>query len=186
MLRLIRPKYFMPAHGEYRMLKSHADVACECGIPRENTFILKNGDVLSINKGIVTRQGTVQAGDVYVDGNRIGEIGNAVMRDRKIMANDGIVIVIANIDTQNNILLSKPNITTRGFVLVNENQELISKLEEISTNAIKNKIGNRVNYAEVKTEITTELSTYIYNVTGRKPIILPVIMDIKKDVKVNS
>src|SRR5574344_2190755 len=124
MLRLIRPKYVMPAHGEYRMLKSHADVACECGIPRENTFILKNGDVLSINKGIVTRQGTVQAGDVYVDGNRIGEIGNAVMRDRKIMANDGIVIVIANIDTQNNILLSKPNITTRGFVLVNENQEL--------------------------------------------------------------
>ena len=93
MLRLIRPKYFMPAHGEYRMLKEHTDLAVSCGMEKENTFICGNGDVLAINNGVVRRRGTVTAGDVYVDGNRIGEVGNAVMKDRKIMATDGIVIV---------------------------------------------------------------------------------------------
>src|SRR5574344_2636861 len=92
MLRLIKPKYFMPFHGEYRMLKKHADIAVDCGIPRENTFVLSNGDVLAINKGVVKKAGTVQAGDVYVDGNRIGEVGNAVIKDRNVMSNDGIFV----------------------------------------------------------------------------------------------
>ena len=186
MLRLIKPKYFMPNHGEYRMLKEHTDLAALCGIPKENTFICGNGDVVAINNGVARRAGTVQAGDVYVDGNRIGEVGNAVMKDRKIMATDGIVVVIANIDTNNNVLLNKPNITTRGFVLVNDNQELISELENIATKAINSKLNNHINYTDIKNEILAELGPYIYEKTGRKPIILPVIMNIKKDVKINS
>ena len=186
MLRLIKPKYLMPAHGEYRMLKEHTDIAVECDIPRENTFICGNGDVLAIKDGIVRRAGTVTAGDVYVDGNRIGEVGNAVMKDRKIMATDGIVVVIANIDTTTNKLLNKPNITTRGFVLVNDNQDLINDLENIASKAINNKLTNHINYTDIKNEIMTSLSPYIFEKTGRKPIILPVIMNIKKDVKVNS
>lgn len=186
MLRLINPKYFMPAHGEYRMLKTHADLAVECGIPRENTFVLSNGEVLVMEKGTIKKEGTVQAGDVYVDGNRIGEIGNAVMRDRNIMASDGIVIVIANLDIEKGILLNKPSITTRGFVLVNENQELINKLEDICVNSISSKIKKKTNYQDIKTELVTGLSSYIYNITGRKPIILPILMDIRKDIKVNS
>lgn len=186
MLRLIQPKYFMPFHGEYRMLKSHADIAIDCDIPKENTFVLNNGDVLSMYKGKVTKAGTVQAGDVYVDGNRIGEIGSAVLKDRKIMANDGIVVVIANIDMNHNVLLGHPNITTRGFVLVNENLELLKKLEDISRSAIASKLGKHVNYSEIKTEVINQLSSYIFNQTGRKPIILPVIMNIKKDVKANA
>ena len=110
MLRLINPKYFMPFHGEYRMLKAHADIAVDCGIPRENTFILSNGDVLSLYKGKITRAKSIQAGDVYVDGNRIGDVSNAVMKDRKIMANDGIVVVIANIDVVNNKLLGESDV----------------------------------------------------------------------------
>ena len=111
----------MPFHGEYRMLKSHADLAVECGIPKENTFVLENGEVLSLRKGVIKKDKNVQSGDIYVDGNRIGEIGNAVMRERKIMSNDGIVVVIANIDTSKKELVVAPNITTRGFVLIQEN-----------------------------------------------------------------
>ena len=186
MLHLIKPKYFMPFHGEYRMLKKHTDIAVDVGIPRENTFVMANGEVLSIKKGVITKKSNIQAGDIYVDGNRIGDVSNAVMKDRKIMSSDGIVVVIANIDTNENKLLGNPNITTRGFVLVNDNIELLKELEEISKNAINSKIKNHVNYNEVKSEIINVLSTSIFEKTGRRPIILPVIMDIKKDVKISS
>src|SRR5574344_559557 len=185
MLRLINPKYFMPFHGEYRMLKSHADVAVDCGIPRENTFVLGNGDVLSLYKGEVKRAGFIQAGDVYVDGNRSGDVSNAVMKDRKIMANDGIVVVIANVDITSSKLLTNPNITTRGFVQVNENIEMLKKLEEIAIHAINSKLTKEINYTDIKAQIVTELSDYIFETTGRKPIVLPVIMNIKKETKVN-
>ena len=181
MLRLIKPKYFMPFHGEYRMLKQHADLGVECDIPKKNTFVLGNGDVLSMYKGKIERDGTVQAGDVYVDGNRIGDVGGAIIKDRKIMANDGIVIVICNIDTKKKMLLSNPNITTRGFVLVNDNIALLHDLEHISKRAIESTLKDRVNYSDMKSAIMTELTSYIYEKTGRKPIILPVIMDIKRN-----
>ena len=184
MIRLVKPKYFMPFHGEYRMLKKHADIASECDVPRENTFVLINGDVLSMKKGVIKKVGHIPAGDTYVDGNRIGDVSNAVMKDRKIMANDGIVVVIANIDVQNGKLLANPNIITRGFVLVNDNLDLLKKLEFIAKEAIVNKIKTGVNYIDVKTEVINSLSSYINLHTGRKPIILPVIMNIKKDVKI--
>lgn len=180
MLRLMKPKFFMPVHGEYRMLKAHADLAIECDVPKENIFINANGDVLNLLNGKVTRGKSVQAGDVYVDGNRIGEVGNAVMKDRKTMASDGVVVVISNIDTKNNKLLGNPNITTRGFVLVNENIELIKEIENISKHAINEKLKGKINHSEIKSEIINELSPFIYEKTGRRPIILPVIMNIKR------
>lgn len=184
MLRLIKPSYFMPFHGEYRMLKRHADLAVDCGIPKENTFVLSNGDVLIMKDGKVRRGGVITAGDVYVDGNRIGDVSNAVMRDRRTMSQDGIVVVIANIDNKNNKLLSNPNIIARGFVQVNENIELLKKLESISKDAINKVIKTGINYSDLKSEIIGNLSLYISNQTGRKPIILPVIMDVKKGVKI--
>jgi len=180
MLRLINPKYFMPVHGEYRMLKKHADIGIMCGIPKENTFVLSNGEVLSMCDGKIKRDGLIQADDIYVDGNRIGDVSNAVIRDRKMMANDGIIIVIANIDTKNGKLLGKPNITTRGFVLVNENEVLLRNLEVVCRKAINSKLEGLINYTDIKSEIINELSSYTYKKTGRKPIILPVIMNIKK------
>ena len=183
MIRLINPKYFMPFHGEYRMLKKHADIAIACDIPKQNTFVLGNGDVLSMKNGVIKKAGYVQADDSYVDGNRIGEISNAVMKDRKIMSCDGIVVVIANMNMKEHKLLSSPNIITRGFVLVNDNIELLKKLENISKEAIENKIKTGVSYSDIKNEISKVLSDYISLHTGRKPIILPVIMDIKKGVK---
>ena len=119
MIRLFKPEYFAPYHGEYRMLKTHCDLATLCDIPKENTFILANGDVLNISKNKVTKGGKVPAEDIYVDGSRIGDVGNMVIKDRKLMSSNGILVIIANIDINNRKLLTKPMITTRGYILVN-------------------------------------------------------------------
>ena len=131
-------------------------------------------------KGKIKKEGFIQADDVYVDGNRIGDVSNAVIKDRKLMANDGIIIVVANIDTKEKKLLGNPNITTRGFVLVNENEELLRSLENVSKKAILSMLDKPINYTEIKSEIINQLASYTYKKTGRKPIILPVIMDIKR------
>ena len=180
MIRLMKPKYFMPFHGEYRMLKQHADLAISCDVPKENTFVLENGDVLSMYKGKVTRAGKITAEDIYVDGNRIGDVGSIVIKDRNVMANDGIIVVIANVDTKNNTLLGRVNITTRGFVQINENEELLRTLENVAKSAILSKLDKHISYSDIKNEIVTNISSYVFNKTGRKPIILPVIMDIKR------
>ncbi len=181
MIRLIKPKYLMPFHGDYRMLKRQADIGINCGIPKENTFILKNGDTLILKNHTITKGESIPGADIYVDGNRIGEVGSAVLKDRKIMANDGILVVIANINMKNKELLIKPNITTRGFILVNENEELIRKIENKAEQIIKTGLNDsRINYNNLKSSISEQLYPYINELTGRKPIILPIILDIKR------
>ena len=181
MIRLLMPKYLMPFHGDYRMLKNHANIGIECGIPKENTFVLKNGDVLILKDHVITKGEPVIANDIYVDGNRLGEINGAVLRDRKIMASDGILVVIANIDIKNRELLIKPNITTRGFIQINENEDVIRKLESLASNAINEKLKDvNCNFNEIKNQITSDLFNYVYETTGRRPIILPIILDIKR------
>ena len=122
---------------------------------------------------MLKKQGTVPAGDIYVDGNKIGDVDNLIMKERKIMSNDGIVIVIIN--TKNNKLITKPSIATRGFVVVNDNQELLHELENYVEKVIINSKNN-----DIKPLVINELSDYIFTKTGRKPIIMPVIMEIKK------
>mgnify|MGYP002621332564 CR=1 FL=1 len=184
MIRLIKPKYLMPFHGDYRMLKKQANIGINCGIPKENTFILKNGDTLNLNNHVLTRGDSKPGADIYVDGNRIGEIGGAVIKDRKIMANDGILVVIVNEDMKKRELLITPNITTRGFILVNENEELIHKIENKAQEVITSSLANpKTTFATLKSEITETLYPFINNLTGRKPIILPIILDIKREKK---
>lgn len=180
MLRLIKPKYFMPFHGEYRMLRSHADLAILCGMPKENTFVLENGEVLSLYKGVIKKDKPVICGDQYVDGNRIGEIGNAMMRERKIMSSDGIVIVIANIDTSKKKLLFSTNITSRGFVLIQENLDLLKEIETEATNIVNNKLKVNCIFSEIKNDLISNLGSFIYEKTGRNPIIVPIINDVKR------
>ena len=180
MIRLFKPEYFAPYHGEYRMLKSHCDLAVDCDIPRENTFILENGDVLKMSKNKIIKSGKVQAGDIYVDGSRIGDVGNVVIKDRKLMSSNGILVVIANIDIDNKKLLSTPMVTTRGYILVNENEQLIKQIEKNAEKIINNKLKERnVNYNDLKNEIISSLMPFLSEKTGRVPIILPIIMDIK-------
>lgn len=181
MIRLFKPKYLMPFHGDYRMLQMHAKLGMECDIPKENTFVLQNGDVLSILNGNITKEEPVPSGDVYVDGNRLGEINATVLRDRKIMASDGILVVIANVDMKKRELLIKPNITTRGFILINENEELIKKIETYAANSIITKLNDTTStFNDIKNQVVNDLFPYVFELTGRKPIILPVILDIKK------
>lgn len=179
MLRIIKPEYFMPMHGEYRMLKTHGDLAIDCGIPKENIFICKNGDTVELTKDGARLGKKVQAGDVYVDGSRIGDIGSVVIKDRKLMSQDGILVTILNINPTTRELLIKPNITTRGFVLVNENTGLINKIENKVSEIVNRTIKNSYNYIDLKNQIILELNPFINELTGRRPIILPVIMEVK-------
>ena len=185
MIRLFKPEYFAPYHGEYRMLKEHCDLAISCGIPKENTFILENGDVLSISKKDIRKSGKVTAGDVYVDGSRIGDIGNVVIKDRKLMSSNGILVVIANIDIARRRLLATPSITTRGYILVNENEALIKQIEKYSEKIIINKLKDKnATYNDIKQELINTLMPFLSDKTGRVPIILPIMMDIKNSATI--
>ncbi len=185
MIRLFKPEYFAPYHGEYRMLKEHCDLAISCGIPKENTFILENGDVLSISKKDIRKSGKITAGDVYVDGSRIGDIGNVVIKDRKLMSSNGILVIIANIDIARRRLLATPAITTRGYILVNENEALIKQIEKYSEKIIINKLKDKnATYNDIKQELINTLMPFLSDKTGRVPIILPIMMDIKNSATI--
>lgn len=180
MIRLFKPRYFVPYHGEFRMLKTHADLGVMCGVNKNNTFVLENGDVLNLRKGVVTPGGKVQAGEVYVDGSRIGEVGSAVIKDRILMSNNGILVIIANIDTENKVLLGTPAVTTRGYILVNENEDLIKDIQSISQGIINKCLKSKYfNYNDMKSEIINGLIPFLSDKTGRVPIILPIVMDVK-------
>ncbi len=180
MIRLFKPRYFVPYHGEFRMLKTHADLGVMCGVNKNNTFVLENGDVLNLRKGVVTPEGKVQAGEVYVDGSRIGEVGSAVIKDRILMSNNGILVIIANIDTENKVLLGTPAVTTRGYILVNENEDLIRDIQSISQGIINKCLKSKYfNYNDMKSEIINGLIPFLSDKTGRVPIILPIVMDVK-------
>ena len=180
MLRLIKPQYFMPIHGEYRMLKQHTELAQECGMPKDHTFVCENGDVIIMDNEGCHRGKRVQAATVYVDGSRIGEIGNIVLKDRQLMSKDGVLITILNIDKKRHELMIKPNITTRGFVLVNENAELIKTIEDKTAEIVTNSLKTKYNITDLKNQLILELNMFISEKTGRRPMILPVIMEIEK------
>ncbi len=181
MLRLFKPEYFMPIHGEYRMLKKHKESAISCGVKKENIFILKNGESIELSGGVIKRGKDYPAGDIYVDGSRIGGVGSVVLKDRKLMSKDGILVAIINLDIKNKTLLLHPNVTTRGFVLVNENTDLIlsisKKIESICKKYLQK---NKYSYLDFKNQIILDLNPYILELTGRRPIILPVVMELNK------
>ena len=184
MLRLIKPKYLMPIHGDYRYLRKHEELAIACKMPKENIFPMMNGEILSIKNGVCKRAGSFPCYDIYVDGNRIGDVGGAVIKDRKIMSNDGILVLVCNVDIKKKKLLGKVNQATRGFVLVNENEELLTQIENKAEEVVKRELNNkRFNIADLKNKIITDVNDFIIEKTGRKPIIMPVIMDIKSSDK---
>jgi len=181
MLRLVKPEYFMPMHGEYRMLMSHKSLAEECGIPEDNIFICKNGDVIELTNEGVRRGSPVESGDVYVDGSRIGGVASSVLKERKIMSHDGILMTIVNVNPFNKQLLIKPNVTTRGFIMVNENANLIDKIEKKVTSIVRETFAKgNYSYTDLKNQIILDLSPYISALTGRHPMILPVIMEVRQ------
>jgi len=177
---LIRPKYFMPVHGEFRHLQTHADLANELGMPRENIFILENGDALELSsKGARKINKVAEADGIFVDGLGVGDVGNIVLRDRRLLSESGLIIVVTAIDTENRQIISGPDIISRGFVYVRENEDLIDeacqKAEEIIQRCFNK---NMKDWNGIKTDVREGLKKYIYNKTGRSPIILPVFMEV--------
>ena len=186
MIRLLMPKYVLPFHGEYRMLKQHGDLAIMCGTPKENVFILDNGDTLELDNHKITVSDKIKMNDIYIGTNTASNVAAQVIRDRKIMASDGILVTVINIDMRNKKLLSMPSIVTRGFIQVNDNVELIRSLEIKTSLLVNEKLNESTNFADLKTYIQFNISNYIIELTGRKPIILPIILDIKRPNQLND
>ena len=178
MLKLIRPKFFMPIHGEYRMLKIHAQTAVKTGVEEKNTFVLDNGDVLAVSKNQARFAGQIPAQNVYIDGKGIGDIGNVVLRDRKLLSEEGLLSVILSLDLKEKKMIAKPMIISRGFVYMKEHQELMQKLTDEVTAFTANVLNHQKTITSqiLKREIIRFLSDSIIKKTDRNPTIMPVIM----------
>ena len=179
MLKLIKPDYLMPIHGEYRMLRMHAELAQELGMKKDHTFVLANGDVLYMDKGTVElADARIQADDVYVDGHDINGISTAVIKDRKLLSNDGLVAVLVSIDSKNNRLLTSPSVLSRGFIYIKENGQLIREIEKLADQTLNELFAKgKLTFLEIKNTIRNTVSTFIYRKTRRNPMVIPVIMN---------
>ncbi|HHK5537705.1 ribonuclease J [Bacillus cereus] len=180
MLTLLKPEYFVPIHGEYRMLKKHAELATECGVPPENCFIMDNGQVLEIfEREAEISSKTIPSQAVYVDGSGIGDIGNIVLRDRKILSEEGIIIISLNLDCKQKKLVSSPAIVTRGFVYMRESEELMKKVETIVVDCVSALLNEEItNWGQIKQKLVEVLSPFLYTETGRRPMLLSIIMEV--------
>lgn len=177
MLRLIKPKFFMPVHGEYRMQKIHASLAVDTGVPKDNIFIMENGDVLALTKDSARLAGHFNAQDIYVDGNRIGEIGAAVLKDRRDLSEDGVVLAVATVDFKTKMILAGPDVLSRGFIYMRESGDLIRESQRVLFNAIRIAMRNKdANIQTVNGAIVNALRPFLYEKTEREPIIIPMIL----------
>jgi len=176
---LCKPKFFVPVHGEQRHLQIHGKLATLMGVPAKNIRIAEIGSVLEFTGKTCKLNGTVTAGKVFVDGTGVGDVGSVVLRDRKHLAQDGMIVVCVNISSQDGSIVTGPDIITRGFIYVKESEELMEELREVAIEAIERCHRKRVrDWAAVKTAIKNDLSGYLYKTTKRNPMILPVIMEI--------
>jgi ribonuclease J len=178
-LSLVKPKYFMPVHGEFRHLTLHSALAESMGVPKENIFTLTIGSVLEINSIAARVTSVVPSGRVLVDGFGVGDIGAIVLRDRKHLAEDGLIIVVLVMNSETGELISGPDVISRGFVYVKESEELIDQIRDVARLAIEKLDENqKTDWTEIKANIRFELRSFIYEVTKRNPMILPIIMEI--------
>ncbi len=180
MLNLIKPNYFMPNHGEYKMLVQHAQTAVSTGVPEENCFVCANGDVLVLrNHEVFAANERIQTDAIYVDGNDASGLSTSVIKDRRILAENGLVAVIVTIDSRYNKILCRPNIVSRGFVYIKESQTLLKEAELIVYDALKKKMQQRTTFGELKNCIRSSLEPYLFKKTNRNPIVIPIILNQK-------
>lgn len=184
MLQLIKPKYFMPVHGEYKMLKLHAATAIEVGLPKENIFVCANGDALVLHQGEVYPSNIrIQTDAIYVDGNDISGLSTSVLKDRKILADNGLVAVVVCIDSRTNKILCKPGIVSRGFIYIKENQTITKEAETLVYNALQNAMKSKVTFNDLKNCIRNTLEPFLFKKSNRNPLVIPVILNHKDAMK---
>jgi len=180
MQALCKPKYFMPVHGESRHLAANRELALEMGIPSQNIFISEIGKVLEIDARGARFNGVVPAGQVLVDGYGVGDVGNVVLRDRRHLSQDGLIVVVATVDDEHRMLISGPDVVSRGFVYVRENEALMEEARQVVQRSLEAGLrsGDMRDRMRLKTRVRDDLSKFLFHKTGRKPMILPVIMDV--------
>ncbi len=178
MQALVKPKFFIPVHGEYRHLKKHGELAMELGLPEKNLVICENGDVIEATRNYIKKNGSVTSGQVFVDGLGVGDVGNIVLRDRKHLSQDGILTVVVTIEKQTGKVVSGPDIISRGFVYVRESEGLMDEAREIVRSVLKDCEERQItDWATLKSKMRDELREFLYEKTKRKPMILPIIME---------
>ncbi|MBE6064173.1 ribonuclease J [Clostridium cochlearium] len=176
---LVKPKYFIPVHGEYRHLKQHRELAEKLGMPHENIIIAENGEVIEVSRDCIKKNGTVMSGQVFVDGLGVGDVGNIVLRDRRHLSQDGILTVVVTIERGTGMVIAGPDIISRGFVYVRESEYLMNEAREVVREVLKKCEENHiVEWSTIKSNIKDALRSFLYEKTKRRPMILPIIMEI--------
>ena len=176
---LVKPKFFIPIHGEYKMLKRHSEIAETMGVKKENITIIENGDVFELTRKSAKIVGKVPSGRVLIDGTGVGDVGNIVLRDRKSLSQDGIITVVVAINKEGKSITSGPDIITRGFVYVRDSEELMKELRRISYDSVQECLDENVTqWSEIKRKLRNEVSNYVYDTIKRRPMIVPVIVEI--------
>jgi ribonuclease J len=179
MQALIRPKFFIPVHGEYKHLKQHGKLAEKMGVDKENIFILDNGSVLELSRDSAKTNGTVTAGKVLVDGLGVGDVGNIVLRDRKHLSQDGLIVIVVTISKETGQVVAGPDIISRGFVYVRESEDLMDEAKlKIKEALAKCEEKQITEWGTIKSQVKDSLKEFIYYKTKRNPMILPIIMEI--------
>ncbi|MDE3838573.1 Zn-dependent hydrolase [Bacillus methanolicus] len=179
MINLMKPKFFVPVHGEYRMLKAHAKIAMECGLSNSQIHIVDKGEVLEFKNGKMQLSGRVQAGNLLIDGNGVGDVGNIVLRDRKLLSQDGTLIVVVTLSKSEKKIAAGPEIISRGFVYVRESEKLIEESIDLVKEIVDNSISkDSFDWSSLKQDMRDSLNQYLFEKTKRRPMILPIIMEI--------
>jgi ribonuclease J len=179
MLSLLKPKLFIPVHGEHRMQRHHRDLAIQCGVKKENVLILDNGDVAAITNQSMRLAGTIPSGEVYIDGTGIGDIGSQVIKERKLLSEEGLFSVIISYDKEKQKLLSSPTIISRGFIYMKGNEAITSNLSNEVEKLMKTELNKKmINELSIKNRIIDHLNQMIYELTLRRPLIIPILVDI--------
>ncbi len=179
MYTLLKPKYAVPVHGEYKHLIRHAELAQSLGIPKENIFLLSSGDELTLSQDRAAITGEVPSGGILVDGLGVGDVGNIVLRDRQLLSENGLIIVVISLEKYSNAVMAGPDIVSRGFVYVRESENLMDEAREVVERALDKCLSkNNADWGKMKTEIKDSLSDFIWKKTKRNPMILPIIMEV--------
>lgn len=176
---LVKPKFFIPVHGEYRHLKQHGELAMKLGLPEKNVYIGENGDVIELTRDSIKKSASVVSGQVFVDGLGVGDVGNIVLRDRKHLSQDGILTVVVTIEKESGTVIAGPDIISRGFVYVRESEDLMEEARILVKDALKQCEENKITeWPTIKSNIREVLRVYLYEKTKRRPMILPIIMEV--------